>query len=84
MAAMDKASFIGMGRNPDPDVRDIPLGFGAELAQNTAAHNSFAHLSDEQKNTLIAYVKGGASADDAKNRLATAIEELAKGNASFF
>ncbi len=77
-------SFVGLGQNPNPNVLDIPIGLGMELMQNTEARNNFENLSDEQKNRLIHYVQSGLSGDDAKNKVASAINRLANGDTTFF
>ncbi len=81
---MDNHSFLGMGKNPDPNVSDIPVGFGMELMQNADARSNFEHLSDQQKNSLIAFIQGGLTGIEAKNRIATAVSCLANGDLSFF
>ncbi len=72
-------AFIGQGRNPNPHVLDIPEGLGAALTLNDAARKNFEGLNDGQKNSLIQYVQGGVSGDDAKARIQRAIHCLEKG-----
>ena len=69
-------TFIGMGKNPNPGVPDIPLGFGMELAQNPKAASAFGNLSDERKTQLIRHIQGAATGDDAKARVTGAISGL--------
>lgn len=35
------------------DFYKVPIGFGMALAQNTAAMNHYAHLSEEQKQEVL-------------------------------
>ena len=35
------------------DFYKVPIGFGMALAQNTAAMNHYAHLSEEQKQDVL-------------------------------
>ena len=35
------------------DFYKVPIGFGMVLAQNTAAMNHYAHLSEDQKQEII-------------------------------
>ncbi len=77
-------TFIGMGRNPNPNVPDIPVGFGMELMQNSDARANFESLSDGEKTRLIAYIQGGVTGDEAKQRIYTAIDKLNKADFSFF
>lgn len=35
------------------DFSKVPIGFGMALAQNTAAMNHYAHLTEEQKQDVL-------------------------------
>lgn len=35
------------------DFYEVPIGFGMALAQNTAAMNRYAHLTEQQKQAII-------------------------------
>jgi hypothetical protein len=35
------------------DFYKVPIGFGMALAQNTAAMNHYAHLSEDQKQDIL-------------------------------
>ena len=72
-------SFIGTGKNPNPNVPDIPLGFGMELAQNPQAMSAFGQLSDERKTSLIKHIQGASTGQEAKDRIAQAISGLTSG-----
>jgi len=77
-------SFIGMGHNPNPNVPDIPMGFGMGLFQQPQARSFFERLSDDEKTRLIGYIQSSVSGEDAKRRIDTAIENLRASNKSFF
>jgi len=70
-------TFIGIGKNPNPNVPDIPLGLGMELAQNPAAMTAYGHLSDEGKTQVINHVQAATTGDDAKERIRQTINKLA-------
>ena len=70
-------SFIGVGKNPNPNVPDIPLGFGMELAQNPAAMTAYGSLSDAEKTRMIGHIQASATGDDAKERIRQAVNQLA-------
>ena len=40
------------------DFYKVPIGFGMALAQNTAAMNRYAHLTQPQKQEILAKAKG--------------------------
>jgi hypothetical protein len=81
---VENHSFIGLGKNPDPNVSDIPIGFGMELMQNSEARSNFDKLNDNEKNQLINYIQNNNSSDEAKNKISISIENLKKGNINFF
>ena len=35
------------------DFTEVPIGFGMALAQNTAAMNRYAHLTEQQKQDIL-------------------------------
>lgn len=70
-------SFIGMGHNPNPNVPDIPEGFGAALSNAPEAHYNFDCLSDAQKTSVIHYIQSNNTTGfDAKQKIDNAIESL--------
>ena len=80
----EQKGFIGMGHNPDPNVPDIPLGFGIALLDNAAARNFFENLSDEQKTKVIDHIHdNNATGYDAKRKIEKTIENLENGNINF-
>jgi len=72
-------TFIGMGKNPNPDVPDIPLGLGMELAQNPGALETFGRLSNEKKTELINHIQASVTGEDAKERILKTVSDLSKG-----
>ena len=69
-------TYIGTGINPDG--KDLPLGFGMQLAQNADAMSAFAALPQDEKDRVIDYIQSGSDGGDAKHRIASAIENLTK------
>lgn len=58
------------------DAEDLPLGLMMGLGQDLEAMSSFAALSDEKKEVLIAYIKSAATGDEAKARIEEVLGEL--------
>ena len=71
-------NFIGMGHNPNPNVPDIPMGFGMELMQNPKAMENYGKLSDNEKTRLIKEIQTATTGDEAKLNIDQAIEILTK------
>ena len=69
--------FIGMG--PAPDGIDLPLGFSMGLSLHPKAAETFGQMSADEKWATIRYVQSGTTGEDAKRRIASAIEQLASG-----
>jgi hypothetical protein len=40
------------------DFYKVPIGFGLALAQNTAAMNRYAHLTEQQKQDILNKARG--------------------------
>ena len=72
----NNVTFIGIGKNPDPDVPDLPLGFGMALAQNEKAVSAFGALTDREKTDLIQSIQGATTGDEAKRRVTDAVNRL--------
>ena len=70
-------NFIGIGKNPNPNVPDIPLGFGMELAQNPKAMNAYGNLTNAQKSQMIGYIQSSATGEEAKARITHTLNMLA-------
>ena len=77
---MDNSSFVGIGRNPDPNVPDIPLGLGMELMQQSDARRGFEILNSGEKTRVIEYIQASVDGDDTKERIRTVINKLADGS----
>jgi hypothetical protein len=73
--------FIGMG--PAPDGIDLPLGFSMGLSLHPKAAETFGQMSTDEKRAAIQYVQSGVTGEDAKRRIASAIDQLALGQTSF-
>jgi len=73
--------FIGTGRNPNGP--DLPLGFGMGLAQNPDAMETYASLTNAEKTSVIRYVQSGQTGDEAKSKIAEAVQRLAEGSHNF-
>ena len=71
-------NFIGMGHNPNPNVPDIPMGFGMELMQNPKAWEAFGNLPDHEKTRIIEKIQTAQTGDQAKENITQAIAELSK------
>jgi len=78
-----KNSFIGMGRNPDSVVPDIPMGLGMALFQDEAARKTFESMTDTQKTTLISYIQCADTGDDAKRKISEVVISLREGKSAF-
>ena len=80
----EQKGFIGMGHNPNPNVPDIPLGFGIALLENAGARSYFESLSDEQKTKVINHIHdGNKTGQDARRKINETLESLEKRNINF-
>jgi len=68
--------YVGMGRNPEPGVPDVPLGLGMALMQDSGALTAYGELTAEQKAGTVAYVQGAVTGEDAKERIAAVVSRL--------
>ncbi len=57
------------------DFTKVPIGFGMALAQNTAAMNRYAHLTEEQKQDIL----NKAHQVDSEMEMYTLVANLANG-----
>ena len=57
------------------DFNNVPIGFGMALAQNTAAMNRYAHLSEFQKQEVLNKAHAAQSDQD----MYTLVASLANG-----
>ena len=74
---MANSPFIGIGHNPEGV--DLPLGLGMRLAQEPRAMDTFGSLDEEQKAQVVGYIQSGATGDDARELIETAINSLRDG-----
>ena len=74
---MSKHPFIGMGNAPDGI--DLPLGLSMGLSMHPKAAETFGKMSAEEKHAAIRYVQAGLTSEDAKRRIASAIDQMAEG-----
>ena len=58
------------------DFYKVPIGFGMALAQNAAAMNHYAHLSEDQKQDILNKAHNVRSEQD----MYTLVASLANGN----
>ncbi len=79
----ENSSFIGMGKNPNKNVSDIPLGLGMALSQDVDALSFFGSLAPAQKNGVIQYVQSGQSGQEAKERITNAVSQLKQHKTDF-
>ncbi len=81
---MNDKNFIGLGHNPNPNVPDIPEGFGSELSKEPEARTYFENLSDIEKTNVIRYIQSNnLTGDEARNKISNVIKSL-KNNTSDF
>ena len=81
---MSDNSFIGLGHNPNPNIPDIPEGFGAALSKEPEARYYFDCLSDIQKTQAIEYLQSNnETGDDARNKIDKVINNLKNRNFDF-
>ena len=81
---MDSNNFIGLGHNPNPNVPDIPEGFGAALSKEPEAQYYFNSLSDMQKTDVINYIQSNnAAGDDARSKIDKIVNNLKNRNFDF-
>lgn len=59
------------------DFYKVPIGFGMALAQNTAAMNRYAHLSEDQKQDILNRAHNVRS----ETEMYTLVSNLANGRA---
>ena len=75
------APFVGIGKNPDG--KDLPLGFGMQLAQTPEAMSTYGSLTQKQKDSIVDYIQGCTSSADARGRIDEVIRGLKDGRADF-
>ncbi|MDR1564059.1 MAG: hypothetical protein LBS74_03790 [Oscillospiraceae bacterium] len=78
---MQDKPFIGIGSNPHG--KDLPLGFGMQLAQEAEAMNTYTSLAQPKRDRIVDYIQSCTSGDDSKRRISTVIEGLKNGQTEF-
>ena len=73
--------FVGMGNNPDG--KDLPLGFGLQLAQVPEAMDTFGRISQMERDAIVEYIQRCTDSEDAKNRIAAVVRGLRDGQTAF-
>ena len=53
------------------DFYKVPIGFGMALAQNTAAMNRYAHLTEQQKQDILNKARGVRSEKEMHDLVAS-------------
>ena len=66
------------------DAEEMPIGLMMSLAMNQDAMRNFSALSDDKQSSVIRYVENASTGEDARERIGNAVDELGKGNTSFF
>ena len=81
---MSDNDFIGLGHNPNPNVPDIPEGFGASLSKVPEAQYYFNSLSDTQKTNVINYLQSNnETGEDSRKKIDKIIHNLKNRNFDF-
>ncbi len=80
---MKDDSYVGIGKNPNPDMPDIPVGLGMNLMQDADAMNHFNSLSNQRKKDVIKYIQQSNSGDDARYRIKNAICHMHNNDTNF-
>jgi len=75
------APFVGIGHNPEG--KDLPLGFGMQLAQIPEAMDTYGRMSQPQKDAVIGYIQRCETSEDAEQRINTVVNGLKNGQTSF-
>ena len=76
-------SVVHLGVGPNPDGKDLPLGFGMELMQDAAAVRHYSSLSQPQRDAIVDYIQRCADGDDAHQRIRDVIQGLRDGRSEF-
>lgn len=70
--------------NKKSDASHMPIGLMMSLAQHQEAMRHFSLLDDAGQKSVIQYVTGSSTGEEAQNRIRNAVENLEIGNAHFF
>ena len=81
---MNDKSFIGLGHNPNPNVPDIPEGFGYALYEDPEARHFFEGLNDIEKTGVIRFIQSNnATGDEARDKINSVVTFLRNNTLSF-
>jgi hypothetical protein len=58
---------------------ELPIGLGMRLMQDRTAMDRYTALPDAEKKRILSYVEGGATGDDAEERVAGTVKSLHDG-----
>lgn len=58
------------------EIGALPIGFSMQLSQDLSAMEHFAAMSRQEKEELISYIQGGATGEEAEERVQNAIRSL--------
>lgn len=58
---------------------ELPIGLGMRLMQDRTAMDRYTALSDAEKKSILSYVEGGSTGEDAQERVATTVKSLHDG-----
>jgi len=77
-------SFFNTGNeNGKKSYSEIPQGLSMALARDMDALDYFCSLTDDEKASIIAYIQGSATGEDAKNRIAKTVSNLKEHKTNF-
>lgn len=62
---------------------ELPLGFMMQLGMDAEAMTYFSNLSEDQKASLVAYMKGASTGEEAKARIEETLTQLHNHNSYF-
>ncbi len=82
----DNKTPDGMNFNPKPDIskqHDMPLGLGMSLSMNNEALDYYCSLDDKIRQMVIQNVVCCETGEEAKKKIKTAVNSLAKHDLSF-
>lgn len=58
---------------------ELPIGLGMRLMQDRTAMDRYTALPDTEKKRILSYVEGGATGDEAEQRVASTVKSLHDG-----
>ena len=81
---MNDNGFIGLGQNPNPNVPDIPEGFGVALFNDAEARHFFESLNDVQKTNVIRHIQSNnMTGEQARNKIDNVVKSLRNNTVDF-